>query len=660
MRAILMFNDKHHVLCNLSFTGCFTAVQHLLLPIFIALTLCMPVHNANAQQSQEEHESHHPDLQATSQPNQNDLAITGIPNTPNPAAIQGNGKGSPGGMMPAAVMDQMMEKMGAPKPKDLYPTLMALPDLPQEQRDELKRAAHQRMLQGTSTMSDGFNNLSNATSREDYAGMQEAVEQVKQGLSQYDSGLATHRALEEGKAPKNVAMQWFKSQMNLLPISMQKQLVTFFGMSPFHTSIMVVLILFAVAMIWMYFFKMRRAAALLAELAADQSTNSNTFKAEPSIESAAEEIQKGQVIPHDISEQASPAIVSPVAAGKWSGELKVISIFQETHNVRTFRLAEPGGTSLPFNYLPGQFLTFSLQPEDKVVKRSYTIASSPSQRDFIEVTIKREEHGLISQYMHDQVKTGDRLQLTAPAGKFYFDGTQADNIVLLAGGVGITPMMSVTRYLTAHCWPGNIYFLFCTRTSNDFIFQQELEQLQQRHANLHVLASMTRAEGTSWMGPREQFTAEMIKGFVPDITQHRAHICGPPAMMDAVKDLLSSLSVPATQIKTEAFGTVKRAPANKPPINPVSSDQPVPKVAFSASNKTADLPPGKTILEAADDSGVEIENSCRSGSCGSCKVKLLSGQVSMEIDDALEPDEIEDGYILACQAIANEDVVVEA
>lgn len=653
-----MMNNKYHILCKKNFIRHYTVNDSLFLPLLLALTLC-PTQYAAAVQSQAEHESHHPELQSDPQKNQTESTVVGNSITAGSPDIIGKGKG-PGGMMPPAVMDKMMEKMGAPKPKDLYPTLMSLPDLPQEQRDELKQAAHLRMLQGTATMSGGFSKLSNATDREDYAGMQEAVAQIKEGLSQYDSGLATHRALEEGKAPKNVAMQWFKSQMNLLPISMQKQSITLFGMTPFHASVMMILILFAVVMIWMYFFKMRRAAVLLSELATEKSIDANTLDCKSLSEPVAEDIQNVQVSPGSISEQASLSVVSPSTSGKWTGELKVISIFQETPDVRTFRLADPSGAAIPFNYQPGQFLTFSLQPEDKVVKRSYTIASSPSQRDYIEVTIKREEHGLISRYLHDKVKTADRLQLSAPAGKFHFNGTQANNIVLISGGVGVTPMMSVTRYLTAHCWPGNIYFLFCARTSNDFIFRQELEQLQQRHGNLHVLASMTRAEGTAWMGPRGQFTAEIIKDFVPDISSHRTHICGPPAMMDAVKDMLLRLGVADTQIKTEAFGTIKREPASKPTTAPVSSDQPVPKVAFSLSQKTADLPPGKTILEAADDSGVEIENSCRSGSCGSCKVKLLSGQVSMEIDDALEPEEKAQGYILACQAIATEDVTVEA
>lgn len=640
----------------------------LLLTTFIFCVLIGTLSTAAETSEDEEHRSHHPDIygEQNEQLSMVPFAEKVNPATaPAPTGMMGAaGDKGAGGMMGAGGgMDKMMEKMGAPKPKDLYPSLMALPDLPQEKRDELKETARKRMSQASSIMSQGFKGLSDAVERDDFATMQESVEKIKEGLSQYDSGLATERALAEGKAPKNVALQWFKSQMNLLPVSMQSQSTIFFGMSPFHTSLMLILVLFAVAMIWMYLFKLRRASALLTELAISQPTTPDSVRDEPvPVTLDAEESPSSPEIPVDTETQAQAmtALASSVATGKWSGELEVVNQFQETPNVQTFRLAIPGGGPLPFTYQPGQFLTFSLQPEDKIVKRSYTIASPPSQRDYIEVTIKREEQGLISRYLHDQVKVGDKLALQAPGGKFHFNGTEADNVVLISGGVGITPMMSATRYLTDHCWPGNIYFLFCARTSDDFIFRQELEYLQQRHENLHVLASMTRAKGTTWMGPQGQFTPEVINDFVPNIMQHRAHICGPPAMMDAVRDMLLGLGLQRNQIKTEAFGTVKRIPTAQPVNAPVPADQSVPKVAFSLSQKTADLPLGKTVLEAADDNGIEIDNSCRSGTCGSCMVKLLSGQVSMEVEDALEPEDKANGYILACQAVATKDVVVEA
>jgi ferredoxin-NADP reductase len=639
----------------------YTGTQTLLL---IVIGYCVMVAPIAAQtKDDEEHRSHHPDIygtqaEQTSLESSVDQAASVVVD---PVGSMGEGPsvgGMMNGMMGAGGMDKMMEKMGAPKPKDLYPSLMALPDLPQEKRDDLKNMAHERMSQATSIMKEGFKELSNAVDRNDFATMQDSVEQIKEGLNQYDSGLATERALAEGKAPKTVALQWFKSQMNLLPVSMQTQSTTFFGMTPFHTMLMFVLILFMAIIIWMYFFKLRRASTLLAELASSQIEAS--CHSSPESISKLDEVNVSQAIPENAISSSVPQTSTASVVDKWSGELQVINQFMETPTVKTLRLAIPNGGPLPFTYQPGQFLTFILQPEGKVVKRSYTIASSPTQRDYIEVTVKREEQGLISRFLHDHIKIGDHLSLQGPAGKFSFNGSEAKNIVLISGGVGITPMMSVTRYLTDHCWQGNIYFLFCARTSNDFIFRQELEYLQQRHANLHVLASMTRAEGTSWMGPQGQFTPDVIKEFVPNIDQHRAHICGPPAMMDAIKDMLLGLGVPQSQIKTEAFGTIKRIPSEHNTVVPQAVGQSVPKVKFSISEKTADLQPNKTILEAAEECGIDIDNSCRSGTCGSCRVKLLSGQVSMDVEDGLELDDKANGYILACQAVAKEDVIVEA
>lgn len=145
----------------------------------------------------------------------------------------------------------------------------------------------------------------------------------------------------------------------------------------------------------------------------------------------------------------------------------MVRIIQETPDVRTFRLASPDGTRLPFNYLPGQHLFLSLQIAGKRVNRTHTIASSPARPAYCELTIKREEIGLASRHLHDTLREGDMLDVSAPAGRFTFDGTQSTSIVLIAGGVGITPLMSILRYLTDQSWKGDIHFLYCARTPQD-------------------------------------------------------------------------------------------------------------------------------------------------------------------------------------------------
>ena len=636
-------------------TAHFSRFLSVAMAVLAGLLVTLSVH---AQESDAEHRSHHPDVygeQSQSEPGNTKGGKPGKQTT------SGNGMGAGMGAGMGKMMDGMMEKMGAPKPKDLYPSLMRLPELPEEKREEVLTKAVGRMQAGTAIMIQGFDALSQADARQDFTRMQSAVLEIEQGLSQYNSGLAAKRALTEGQAPRRVALQWFKREMNLLPTVNSHEPPRFLGMAPLHTGIMLVLIAFAVTMIWMYVFKMRRASALMEEL---RQQSPAELDASPKLP---EENQRQSLAVNNavVPSGDTPVTAVPNKAGRYTGPLRVTGIFTETHDVKTFRLAQPDGEQLPFNYEPGQFVTFSLSipGQEKVVKRSYTIASSPSQRDYMEVTIKREEHGLVSRYMHDSVKVNDLLEIKAPNGKFYFNGEGANSVVLISGGVGITPMMSAVRYLTANCWEGDIYFIYSARTTLDFIFEQELLYLQRRHSNLHVLVCMTRAEGTNWMGPEGRLTTELINGFVPELPSKVAHICGPPAMMDAISDMLLKLGMLKKNIKTEAFGgaPAKKETALSSALSIESSAEATShEVKFVASGKQGKSGPEETILEVAEALNVDIESSCRAGSCGSCKVKLLSGSVEMDVDDGLEDEDKAGGYILACQAIPSTTVEVEA
>ena len=156
-------------------------------------------------------------------------------------------------------------------------------------------------------------------------------------------------------------------------------------------------------------------------------------------------------------------------------------MFDETPEVRTFRLVSPTGPRLPFDFLPGQYLNLTLVIDGRKVRRSYTIASPPTRVGYCEVTIKREERGLSSRHLHDAVRQGGLLDVLAPAGRFTFTGAEADSIVLIAGGVGITPLMAKIRYLTDLSWPGEIYLVFSVKTERDIIFRDELDSLRRRH-----------------------------------------------------------------------------------------------------------------------------------------------------------------------------------
>jgi ferredoxin-NADP reductase len=217
-------------------------------------------------------------------------------------------------------------------------------------------------------------------------------------------------------------------------------------------------------------------------------------------------------------------------------------------------------------------------------------------------------------------------------------------------------MMSVVRYLAATSWPGKMHLILSFRSPRDFIFREELAELQARNANLRVTVTMSGPRDEPWSGRVGRIDAALLTSTVPDLAAHRVHVCGPPPMMDAVKDALVSLGVPHAQIKTEAFGTVKRDPSAKD----AGSTEIAGRALFLASGVTAPVPVDATILDAADTAGVSIDNACRSGTCASCRVKLISGRVTMAVEEALTDQDRAEGYILACQAKIQGDVEVDA
>ena len=237
---------------------------------------------------------------------------------------------------------------------------------------------------------------------------------------------------------------------------------------------------------------------------------------------------------------------------KWSGSLRLAEIIEVAHDVKTFRLVEPAG-KIPFEFLPGQFLTFAIEPFGIPTKRSYTIASSPTRRDSIEITVKRETNGLVSRWLHDAAKPGDLFDVVAPNGTFTFTGAEEQSIVLIGGGVGLTPLMSVTRYLADISWPGDIHLLLSFRSPREYPFQEEIATLQARNSRLRVAATMSDPEVEEWTGARGRIDKAFLASAVPNIATQRVHLCGPLAMMNAVTAALLDLGVPPDRIKKESL-----------------------------------------------------------------------------------------------------------
>lgn len=639
----------------------------------------MVIGAAVAQTDPSEHGAHHPEQPAPAER----LPLTG----PSGGAIAAPPMaGTAPGAQTGAGCGGMMGCMGG-GPRPFYATLLDMPALTPEARRFIEAEAERRIGWGSQAIAAGQMQLSHALAANDLAAVQQATVGVREGVLQLESGTAALRAIKAGTPPRQFALAWFRGQLDLpaaeaAPMAMDSGP---WGLSWYHLTMMASLVAFLIGALLIQYARMRRIGGLIKRLtpASPGATPSPAPAAEglPSQGPSGSLPAGGATLPFAGAPAASPVRVAPAvlealpsAPTRWSGTLRVAAIFPETFRVKTFRLEDPAGADTPFTFMPGHFLTFSAEIEGERVRRAYTIASSPTQRGYVEVTVQREELGLISRYLHDRVAVGSLLEVSGPSGVFTFTGGEADSIVLISGGVGITPMMSVTRYLIDRSYPGGIFFLYGARTTQDFIFREELEYLQKRHANLHVAATMSRAEGTAWMGEEGPVSKEFIARAVPEIARRRVHICGPPPMMVAVKTALAELGVPKEQIRIEAFGPAKGlvpatpvpattvpAPAAGPPIlAAVALPTATAHVEFSTSGKTAPLQPDQTVLEAAEAIGVAIDYSCRVGTCGICVVRLMAGTVTMEVEEGLPSEDKARGMILACQAKSIGNLVVEA
>jgi ferredoxin-NADP reductase len=352
----------------------------------------------------------------------------------------------------------------------------------------------------------------------------------------------------------------------------------------------------------------------------------------------------------------APARVNavPVTTSSSGGSLilKLASIKQQPSDAKTLRFIIPDGRKL--NARPGQFLAFSFLFDGKKVTRSYSICSSAARSGYLEITTKRVRQGCVSVFLNDRAPVGMTVEANGPFGHFCLDESQHRNVVLLAAGSGITPMMAMLRYMDDLCLETTATLLYCVRTNSDIIFESELEQLRSRLTNFqyHVLLSQPHAE---WSGPRGHVSREFIENTVKDVALRDFFLCGPPGFMDASRTILIGLGVKPERIMQESFGSsaskhVQTFPAAETGV----------VVEFARSGKTHAVRSGQTLLEAAEEHGVGIPSSCRQGQCGTCKTRLLEGNVRMDAEEGLDSDSRAQGFVLTCVGHAEGRVKLDA
>jgi ferredoxin-NADP reductase len=334
--------------------------------------------------------------------------------------------------------------------------------------------------------------------------------------------------------------------------------------------------------------------------------------------------------------------------------VRCVQVIDETHDVRTFRfVADPPKL---FRYHPGQFATLEIPIDGKIVRRSYTISATPSRPHAISVTVKRVDQGQISNWLHDNLNVGSTLFLSAPNGTFTCIPDDAGPYLFISGGSGITPVMSMSRWLGDTTPDADIQFLHFARSPDDLIFANELQLMERNLPGFHCQFVCSKvSEGSNWTGPTGRISPEILTKLVPDLKSRNVYLCGPVPFMEAARGIFEQLGYDMTRFHQESFGGVPR----RDPGAAEAQAGTLAKLVFSHSKIEFDCKGSDYILDIALDHGLDVAYSCRAGQCGTCKVTLLEGSVEHDCKNALTPDDEKEGHILACQARPIGRVVVD-
>jgi ferredoxin-NADP reductase len=367
---------------------------------------------------------------------------------------------------------------------------------------------------------------------------------------------------------------------------------------------------------------------------------------------------------------------SPLPSGAWTGwrEFRVArrTFEDEDHSQCSFHLEPVDGIELP-SFKPGQFLTFQLavgdDAEARTIVRCYSLSDRPVPGGY-RVTIKRVPApvdrpdlppGASSTHFHDRIHEGDILRIKAPSGHFHIDDDAKVPVVLIAGGIGITPMMSMLRWCLDEQPERTVHLYYGLRHSGEKAFKSLLESIAASHSRFHLNVVYSRPDTNDVRGRDYQHaghvTIDLVRQTLPH-GRHQFYVCGPAAMMEDLVPGIAAWGVPEQDIHYEAFGPASVHLAPSAPTISVNDVSTPLEVHFQRSGRTL-LWDGQdgSLLEFAERNGVSVDSGCRSGSCGSCETRLIEGTVryTKSLDHDVMP-----GHCLLCVGTPASGITLEA
>lgn len=346
-------------------------------------------------------------------------------------------------------------------------------------------------------------------------------------------------------------------------------------------------------------------------------------------------------------------------------DLSVKKIVQETKDAISIVFDQPTNK---INYKSGQFLTLIAKVNGKDVRRAYSLCSSPFVDNDLVVTVKRVDNGLMSNWLPDNLKVGQKLRVMEPMGQFTTElsKTNKRHMILFGGGSGITPMMSIIKSILSQEPESICSLIYCNRDIDSIIFQEELRKMETRdEGRLHVIHILDNAP-MNWQGYSGLLNKGMLEKLferIPDwgLDNTTYLMCGPEGMMKNVEALLDEHKIPQKNIFKESFvqGIIDKEPKKENAATDELISREV-TIKYDGQEFKITVPPSSTILFTALDQGIDLPYSCQSGLCTACRGKALSGKVKLDEEEGLSQSEREEGYVLTCVGHPmSDDVVIE-
>jgi ring-1,2-phenylacetyl-CoA epoxidase subunit PaaE len=335
--------------------------------------------------------------------------------------------------------------------------------------------------------------------------------------------------------------------------------------------------------------------------------------------------------------------------------LQVSAIKHETPSCVSVAFEIPKAIENKFAFEAGQYLTFKKTIGNEEVRRSYSLCSAPNENEW-RVAIKQIPDGVFSTFANNDLQVGDTLEVLAPMGNFKFTPSPnaKKNYALFAAGSGVTPIFSILKTILKEEPQSTVTMFYGNKGQGEVIFREELEAIKNKFLDKLNLVHVFSRENTGVPLLKGRIDTERIEkllhAFFKGQTIDAAYLCGPQQMILSAKDELEKFGLAANQIHFELFHA---APIEKKEEATVQADAFDSHIELIMDGEITNFylnSQAPSILDAAYQAGADAPFACKGGVCCTCKAKVLRGEVSMDINYALTPEEVEQGYVLTCQA----------